>query len=136
LAKKDKLEVSAYRAKRRYLRILIVDGNVDTAHGLARLLKLLGNDIRTAHDGPAAITGALAFRPEFILLDIGLPGMDGYQVARRLRQEGFADTMIIAISGYGHVDDRLRSREAGFNHHLVKPVDYDALITLIGRTVS
>jgi CheY-like chemotaxis protein len=69
----------------------------------------------------------------FILLDIGLPGMDGYQVARRLRQEGFADTMIIAISGYGQEDDRLRSREASLNHHPVKPVDYGALITLFGQ---
>jgi PAS domain S-box-containing protein len=118
---------------RRCSRILIVDDNVDLAHGLARLLKLLGNDIRTAHDGQAAVSEALTFQPEFILLDIGLLGMDGYQVARKIRQEGFDDAVIIAISGYGQEDDRLRSREAGFNHHLVKPVDYNALITLIGH---
>ncbi len=117
-------------------RILIVDDNVDMAHGLARLLKLLGNDVRTAHDGPNAIAEALAFRPGFILLDIGLPGMDGYQVARQLRQKGFQDAVIIAISGYGQEEDRLRSREAGFNHHLVKPVDYRALVTLIGQPTS
>ncbi len=117
-------------------RILIVDDNVDTAHGLARLLKLLGNDVRTAHDGPNAIAEALAFRPGFVLLDIGLPGMDGYQVARQLRQKGFQDAVIIAISGYGQEEDRLRSREAGFNHHLVKPVDYRALVTLIGQPTS
>jgi PAS domain S-box-containing protein len=120
-------------ARGRYSRVLVIDDNVDTAHGLARLLRLLGHDIRTAHDGPAAITEALAFRPEFILLDIGLPGMDGYQVARRLRhREECQDTVIIGISGYGQEEDRVRSQEAGFNYHLVKPVDYDALITLIG----
>jgi PAS domain S-box-containing protein len=124
----------ATRPKRgRYARILIIDDNVDTAHGLARLLRLLGHDIRTAHDGQAAIAEALAFRPEFILLDIGLPGMDGYQVARRLRHhQECHDTVIIAISGYGQEEDRLRSQEAGVNYHLVKPVDYDALVTLIG----
>jgi CheY-like chemotaxis protein len=114
-------------------RILIVDDNEDTAHGLARLLKLPGNDIRTAHDGPAAIAEALAFRPEVILLDIGLPGMDGFQVARQLRRQGFQDAVIIAVCGYGQDEDRLRSQEAGFNDHLVKPVDYDTLIGLIGR---
>ena len=72
-------------------RILVVDDNVDTAHGLSRLLKLLGHDIHTAYDGPTAITEALAFQPEYILLDIGLPGMDGYEVARRLRAEGVTD---------------------------------------------
>jgi PAS domain S-box-containing protein len=114
-------------------RVLIVDDNLDTVNGLARMLKLLGHDIRTAHEGEAAITEALAFRPQFILLDIGLPAMDGYQVARRLRGVGLEDSVIIAISGYGQEDDRIRSREAGFDHHLVKPVDHDALITLIGR---
>jgi signal transduction histidine kinase len=116
-------------------RVLIVDDNVDTAHGLARLLRLLGHETRTVHDGPAAITEAIAFRPEFILLDIGLPGMDGYEVARRLRDdEEFRHAVIIAISGYAQEEDRLRSHEAGFNHHLAKPVDYDALIALIGQT--
>ncbi len=117
----------------RHSRILIIDDNVDTAHGLARLLRLLGHDVRAAHDGPAAIAEALAFRPEFILLDIGLPNMDGYQVARQLRTQGLQDAVIIAISGYGREEDRLRSREAGFNYHLVKPVDYNSLISLIGQ---
>jgi signal transduction histidine kinase len=120
----------------RRARIMIVDDNVDMVHGLERLLKLMGNHIRTAFDGPAAIIEATAFQPEFILLDIGLPGMDGYQVARQLRRQGFDRTVIIAISGYGQDEDRLRSREAGFDYHLVKPVDYDALIALIGQPAS
>ena len=111
--------------------ILVVDDNLDTARGLSRLLTLLGHEIRTAHDGPAAIKEALAFRPQFVLLDIGLPGMDGYAVAKRLRAEGLRNTVIIAISGYGQEEDRRRSDEAGIDFHLVKPVDFNALVTLI-----
>ena len=115
-------------------RVLVVDDNVDTARGLARLLKLLGHDVRTAHDGPAAIEAARDHRPEFVLLDIGLPGMDGYEVAQSLRQEECRkEAAIIAISGYGQDEDRRRSREAGFDHHLVKPIDHDALLTLLAR---
>ncbi len=80
---------------------------------------------------PSAIDASREFRPEAILLDIGLPGMDGYQVARRLRDEANGQgAVIIAISGYGQDDDRRRSREAGFDHHLVKPIDPDKLLTL------
>ena len=108
-------------------RILVVDDNVDTARGMARLLKLLGHDVQTAHDGPSALDAARTLRPEFVLLDIGLPGMDGYEVARRLRRGGVLQgAVIIAVSGYGQDEDRRRSREAGFDHHLVKPVDHDA----------
>ncbi len=117
-------------------RILIVDDNVDTVRGLSQLLTLLGNDIRTAYDGPTGIVEAHGFRPEFILLDIGLPGMDGYQVARQLRREGFKEAVIIAITGYGQEDDQRRSKEAGFDHHLVKPLDFDYLITLIAQPVA
>jgi CheY-like chemotaxis protein len=119
------------------LRILIVDDNVDTANGMARLLKLLGNDVRVAHDGFSAIEAARVLRPEFILLDIGLPGMDGYQVASKLRDEECSqDSIIIAVSGYGQDEDRRRTAEAGFDHHLVKPVDFDSLISLIGQLSS
>jgi CheY-like chemotaxis protein len=103
---------------------------------LSRLLKLLGHDIRTAYDGPSAIAEALAFRPEYILLDIDLPGMDGYEVAKRLRSEGLRTTVTIAITGYGQEEDRRRSREAGFDHHLVKPLDFDALVSLIVQPVG
>ena len=114
-------------------KVLVVDDNMDTARGMARLLKLLGHEVRVAHDGPSALEEARSHRPDIVLLDIGLPGMDGYQVARSLRDEGFDQTIIIAISGYGEEQARLRSREAGFDSHLVKPVDFDSLVALIQR---
>ncbi|QDV33723.1 ATP-binding protein [Tautonia plasticadhaerens] len=114
-------------------RVLVVDDNEDSARGLVRLLTMLGHDVEAALDGPSAIEAALRHRPEFVLLDIGLPGMDGYEVAERLRAEGFTDATIIDVSGYGEEAARKRSRDAGFNHHLVKPVDYDRLVALIRR---
>ena len=115
-------------------RILIVDDNVDVARGVARLLKILGHEVATAHDGPSGMEAARGFLPDVILLDIGLPGMNGYEVATRLRAEEFGKAaLIVAISGYGQDEDRRRSREAGFDHHLVKPVDHGALATLLSR---
>jgi PAS domain S-box-containing protein len=119
------------RVARGSSRVLVVDDNLDNAKGLSRLLTLLGHDVRVAHDGPAAVEAARAHRPEIVLLDIGLPGMDGYEVAARLRgEECGRDSLIIAVSGYGQPEDLRRSKEAGFDHHLVKPVDYDLLMTL------
>jgi CheY-like chemotaxis protein len=113
-------------------RILVVDDNVDTVRGLERLLKLIGHETARAHDGHEALQLARKFRPEFILLDIGLPGMDGYEVAARMRQEEWCkDAVIVAVSGYGQDEDRRRSTEAGFDHHLIKPIDHDALLSLI-----
>ena len=112
-------------------RILLVDDNQDTVQSLARLLSLRGHEVATAFDGVAALKLAQEFQPDFLLLDIGLPGLDGYEVARRLRAEGFARMPIIAISGYAQERDRIRSREAGFNYHFAKPVDFDALVELI-----
>jgi signal transduction histidine kinase len=121
-------------AIRKRARILVVDDNMDTALGMVKLLKLLGNEVVAAHSGPTAIEVAHSFQPEFVLLDIGLPGMDGYQVASALRDdEAHRDSVIIAVSGYGQEADRRRSQAAGFDHHLVKPVDFDALISLIGQ---
>jgi two-component system CheB/CheR fusion protein len=115
-------------------RILVVDDNDDGAHTLAMLLKLWGHDFRLAHDGPSAVKIADSFRPEVVLLDIGLPGMDGYEVARRLREEaGLKDVFLVAVTGYGQDDDRRRSRESGFDHHLVKPVDPEALEQLLAH---
>jgi CheY-like chemotaxis protein len=113
-------------------KILVVDDNVATARGMAKLLGLLGHEVRMAYDGHEAIDIAQEFCPQTILLDIGLPGMDGYQVAARLRKEASCrDSKIIAVSGYGQDEDRRRSLAAGFNHHLVKPVNPDVLMTLL-----
>jgi signal transduction histidine kinase/ActR/RegA family two-component response regulator len=109
-------------------RILVVDDNVDAATSLSLLLSLEGHEVRGAHDGLAALKAAEDFQPEVVLLDIGLPRMDGYQVARLLRERPEMETvLLVALTGYGQDEDRRRSQEAGFNAHLVKPVDLDAL---------
>ncbi|GAC1308546.1 MAG: hypothetical protein NVSMB14_13170 [Isosphaeraceae bacterium] len=126
--------VVASETPRRVARVLVVDDNVDTAQGMGRILKLLGHQVEIAHDGPTAIALAQKHQPEFVLLDIGLPGMDGYQVATRLKAEDWCrKCVIIAVSGYGQEDDRRRAREAGFDHHLVKPVDHESLLGLLAR---
>jgi CheY-like chemotaxis protein len=114
-------------------RILIIDDNRDLATSLARLLRLLGYEVEAVFDGQKGIELARSFRPRAVLLDIGLPNFDGYQVARMLRQEGFLDTVIIAVSGYGLEDDQRRTREAGMDFHLTKPVDVKTLANLIGE---
>jgi PAS domain S-box-containing protein len=115
-------------------RILVVDDNLDTAGALAGLLEMSGFEVRSAHDGREALDAARAHLPGAILLDIGLPGMDGYQVAEHLRREAcLRDATIIAITGYGEEQAFRRSREAGFDHHLVKPVNYDTLLNLLLR---
>jgi CheY-like chemotaxis protein len=129
-------ELSASPAQRvsRSARVLLIDDNVDLARCLARLLEIHGHDVRIAHDGPSGIDQARAWNPEFVLLDIGLPGMDGFQVASLLRQnEATQDTVIIAISGYGHEEDRARSKQAGFDHHLVKPINSDELAMIMAN---
>jgi PAS domain S-box-containing protein len=113
-------------------RILVVDDNVDAASSVERLLKLWGHDVQAAYNGPDAIEKARTFRPHIVLLDIGMPGMSGYEVARAMRAEpGFDGVVITALTGYGQADDKRRSREAGFNHHLTKPPDPNALAALI-----
>lgn len=115
-------------------RVLIVDDNVDTAHGLARLLTRAGHEIVLAHDGMQAVERAHAQVPEAVVLDIGLPGMDGFEVARRLRKEaGCEDAVIIAVTGYGQPEDRRKTIEAGFDFHLVKPVDLEELKRLLEK---
>jgi PAS domain S-box-containing protein len=117
------------------LRILVVDDNVDSATVLCRLLQRKGHTTRVAHEGPAALQLAIAEKPEVLILDIGLPGMDGYEIAMRLRTDpAFAELLIIAVSGYGREDDLERSRAAGFDHHLVKPVDFREVETIIRTT--
>ena len=115
-------------------RVLVVDDNADIAQNTAQVLELSGHDVQTAHDGPSAIAAARARRPDVILLDIGLPGMDGYDVAGRLRQEmELKNTVMIAVSGHGEKLDPSRSQAAGFDHHLAKPVEYDAIMILLSK---
>jgi len=115
------------------LRILVVDDNRDAADSLAMLLRTSGNDIRTAYDGAEAVQVANDFEPEVVLLDIGLPNMDGHEVAQRIRQEPWARrTCLIAVTGWSDEADRARSRAAGFDHHLVKPLDTSHLAQLLG----
>jgi two-component system CheB/CheR fusion protein len=116
-------------------RILAVDDNVDSVEMLADLLRLQGHEVCVAYDGPAALAAAGVFRPEVVLLDIGLPGMDGYEVARRLRQLPETQAaLVVAVTGYGRPVDRRRSREAGFEHHLVKPLNPHALEELLTQS--
>ena len=114
-------------------RVLVVDDNRDTAESIAELLRISGHDVHVAYDGLSAIATALSIRPEFVFLDIGLPGLDGYAVARRLRSEpGLESTRIIAVTGYGTEADRQKGMEAGFDQHLLKPVDPAFLASLLG----
>jgi CheY-like chemotaxis protein len=116
-------------------RILVVDDNWDSSESLAMLLKLGGHETHTAHDGSAAVEAAEALRPDVVLLDIGLPDLNGYEVARRIREQPWGKGMVlIALTGWGQEEDRQRSREAGFNAHLVKPVDHVALIKLLAES--
>lgn len=106
------------------LRVLVVDDNVDQADSAAMLLRLSGHEIRVDYSGPAALAAAVEYQPDVVLLDIGLPGMDGYEIAQRLRQEpSLKNVVLVGMTGYGQESDRQRSQEAGFDHHLVKPVD-------------
>ena len=112
--------------------ILVVEDDEDSAESLALLIRLLGHDVRTARDGPEALAAAQAYRPGLALIDIGLPGMDGYEVARRMKQTpDLAKTVLVALTGYGGRDDRLRSEAAGFDRHLQKPVDFAELGRLL-----
>jgi CheY-like chemotaxis protein/two-component sensor histidine kinase len=113
-------------------RLLVVDGNKDAADSLAMLLRLQGHEVRVAHDGPAALELAAGYRPQMVFLDIGMPGMDGYEVARRLRSlPGLAGIKVAALTGWGQSEDRRRSKEAGFDYHFVKPVDPTTLQSLV-----
>ena len=118
----------------RPMRVLVVDDNEDLARGLAKLLEIHGHHVRIAFDGPSGVDQAKEWHPEFVILDIGLPGMDGFQVASLLRQsEDTKHAVIVAISGYGQEEDRNRSRQAGFDHHLVKPINSDELAKIMAN---
>jgi CheY-like chemotaxis protein len=103
-------------------RLLVIDDNQDAATSLAMLLRLQGHEVRVAHSGAAALEMTNSYTPDVVFLDIGMPGMDGYEVARRLRQQpGLEKVVLAALTGWGQREDRRRTAEAGFNHHLVKP---------------
>jgi PAS domain S-box-containing protein len=117
-------------------RVLVVDDNVDGAQSMGMVLELLGHEVRLAHDGLEALELARAFRPEVAVLDIGLPGMSGYELARRFRAEpALAQTLLIALTGWGSEDDQRKSAEAGFDAHLTKPVDGAAVQQALAATV-
>src|SRR5215210_518027 len=105
-------------------RILVADDNADSASSMALLLEILGNEVRTAFDGLEAVEVAAAFRPDVILLDIGMPRLDGYDACRRIREQPWGrDVVLIALTGWSQEEDVRQSRDAGFDHHLVKPVE-------------
>ena len=116
------------------LRVLVVDDNVDAAQSLAQLLEAYGHDVRTAHTGPTAVTAARDYNADVVLLDIGLPELDGYEVAKRIQQlPTHKKTMLVAMTGYGNEADRERSQAAGFNHHLVKPADFGKVLEILAQ---
>lgn len=105
-------------------------GNV--ADSLGMLLRMMGNEVHTAHDGLEAVGAAAAFQPDVVLLDLGLPKLNGYETARRIReQDGGTDMMLVAVTGWGQEEDRRRSKEAGFDHHMTKPVEFADLQKLL-----
>jgi CheY-like chemotaxis protein len=113
-------------------RILVVDDNVDSASSLAALLSMTGNQTRMAHDGVEAVQAAEQFRPDLVLLDLGLPGLNGFEACRRIREQPWSrNTVMVALTGWGHEDYRRKSQAAGFDHHMVKPVDPAALMELL-----
>jgi PAS domain S-box-containing protein len=112
-------------------RVLVVDDNHDSADMMAMLLALVGHDVQTAHDGLRAVAAVAEFQPHVVLLDIGLPLLNGYEAAERIRRASGVQPVLVALTGWGQADDRRRAVDAGFDHHLIKPVDHDALITLV-----
>ena len=113
-------------------RVLVVDDDIDAAEALGELLRDCGHEVATAHDGPQALERARLHRPEVVLLDIGLPEMDGYEVAKRIRGEvGLSDAVLVALSGYDEDRHRRLAREAGFDRHVTKPVDASKLEELL-----
>jgi two-component system, response regulator len=120
-----------------HCRLLVVDDNNDAATSLSKMLRILGYETRTAFDGVAGLEAAAEFRPDVVLLDIGMPKMNGYDVARCIRQQPWGNDMVlIAVTGWGQAEDRQRTSEAGFDHHLVKPVDTAALATLLASLAT
>jgi PAS domain S-box-containing protein len=133
--KTESIEVAHRHARIGPRRVLVVDDNRDAADSLAMLLRLLGADVRIVYGGPEALGVLEEFLPDVVLLDIGMPGMDGHEVARRIRQvPALQKVLLIAMTGWGQEEDRRRSTDAGFDYHLIKPADVGALETLLLST--
>ncbi|HYD58362.1 MAG TPA: response regulator [Burkholderiales bacterium] len=114
-------------------RVLVVDDNIDSANSIAMLLSHAGHEVKVAHDGLKALELARSARPEFVFLDLGLPKLDGFEVARALRREpALAGVRIIAVTGYGQESDRAKAIEAGIDQHIVKPADPAFIESLLG----
>jgi DNA-binding response OmpR family regulator len=136
MADVKRTSVPAIKPEKRGLRILIVDDNHDSAMSLAMLLSITGHETRTAHDGESALSTAESFLPDVVLLDIGLPKLNGYEVAQRIREQAWGKSMfLIAVTGWGQEEDRQRSAEVGLDVHMVKPVEPAALEKLLAELV-
>jgi CheY-like chemotaxis protein len=115
-------------------KVLVVDDNADAADSLAILLRMAGCQVEVAYDGSETLELASSFKPDVVLLDIGLPGMDGYEVARKLREmPEMKEIVLVAVTGYGRDDDRIRTRDAGFQFHLTKPINHQSLRSLLAN---
>jgi CheY-like chemotaxis protein len=118
-------------------RVLVVDDSRVQAKSLSMLLELMGHEVRLAYDGPSALEVSAEFVPDVALIDVGLPGMDGYEVARRIREQpDLRHTVLIAQTGWGRDEDREESRLAGFDHHLAKPLDHDLLERILAAPAA
>jgi len=130
-------EISAPDSAAAKPRILIVDDNADAANSLGRLLTLIGHEVRVVHDGASAVAETELFRPRAVLLDLGMPIMDGFDTARQIRSRAeFQDVALIAITGWGQERDRQRTEAAGFAAHLIKPVNLDQLEAVLNGLSS
>jgi CheY-like chemotaxis protein len=118
-------------------RVLVVDDNRDAATSLAIMLRLMGNESKMAHDGLEALEVAAAFRPDLILLDIGMPKLNGYDTARQIRLQSWGKHVtLVALTGWGQEEDRRKTREAGFDSHMVKPIQVPDLEKLLASSVA
>jgi CheY-like chemotaxis protein len=116
------------------MKVLVVDDNHDAATSLSMLVAMLGHDVRTGFDGVQALDLAGEFHPDLVLLDLGMPRMDGYEACRRLREQPWgAEAVVVAVTGWGRDDDRRKTQLAGFDQHLVKPVAPDAIASILSR---
>ena len=132
MAETNTTTATAVKTTPKRFRILVVDDNHDSALSLAMMLSIMGHETRTAHDGESAVETAESFLPDVVLLDIGLPKLNGYEVAQRIREKSWGASMfLIAVTGWGQEEDRQRSSEVGLNVHMVKPVEPAALEKLL-----